>query len=65
MKPGNIGKVLNLNSLFSELSGYQREEIVERNFEKILPEIFKDVHEQKIREWIESDEPSGYVNSDR
>jgi len=30
-KPSSVGKILNINSLFSELSGYQREEIVERN----------------------------------
>lgn len=61
-KKGSVGKILNTNLLFTELSGYYRKEIIERNIEKIMPEIFctNEAHGEKMEEWVGRKDASAY-----
>ena len=53
---------MNTNMLFTELSGYFKREIIERNIEKIMPEVFctNEVHNEKIINWVEVKEAEAY-----
>ena len=53
---------MNTNLLFTELSGFFRREVIERNIEKIMPDIFcaGELHGEKISEWVEQKEEEAF-----
>lgn len=52
-KSSNMGIILNTNLFFTEMTGYLREGIVERDMDKLLPDIFQSVHKEKMTAWME------------
>ncbi len=48
IKKQNLGKITNVNLLFSVLFGYQKEELMNKPIELIVPQLFHEFHGQQI-----------------
>lgn len=62
-KPEDIGKIVRVNLLFTEISGFFKEEIFDRKIEKVMPEIYRGRHPEMMDNWAKTqNESSKYFN---
>ena len=60
-----IGTVKKVNLLFTSLFGYPRDEIIDKNINLIMPEIYANSHDMFLRRYIEAGvEESEYFDKD-
>jgi PAS domain S-box-containing protein len=68
-KKSDIGQILNINLLFSVMFGYQKDEIVGKKCDSIMPIIFGEFHQEFMLRFYDSIQDqnldSKYVGSDQ
>ncbi len=46
-----LGKILNCNLMLTEISGFYKEELCDRDFHRLLPDIYTAAHEFTLNDW--------------
>ena len=60
-----LGKILNCNLMLTEISGYYKEELCDRDFHKLLPDTYAMAHQFTLNDWSKKQGESTYFSSSR